>query len=145
MEVMEDLLTQLRSTLEDDSKDTRLIACRIMLHLFTTVGRDLDQDRLHNIYPDLLKRLDDSSDDIRIAAARAFSAYMDCFRDNYDVILYRAHIEAIYSGLLVHLDDPDGSIQQAISGLCVGCRYSDSVARNSTLSRLDIIMGKIKL
>ena len=113
---MEDLLTQLRSTLEDDSKDTRLISCRVLLHLFTVVGRLLDQDRLHNVYPDLLKRLDDSSDDIRVAATQTFSAYIDCFQDNYDAILYRAHIEAIYSGLLIHLDDPDRSIQQAVAG-----------------------------
>ena len=118
---MEELLTQLRSTLEDDSKDTRLISCRVLLHLFSTVGRDLDQDRLHNLYPDLLKRLDDSSDDIRIAMAQTFSAYIECFRDNYDVILYRAHIEAIYNGLLVHLDDPDRPIQQAVAGVYQSC------------------------
>lgn len=115
---MEELLTQLRSTLEDDDRDSRLLSCRILLHMFTTVGRQLDQDRLHNVYPDLLKRLDDSVDDIRIAAAQAFTAYMDCFRDNYDVILYQAHIEAIYSGLLIHLDDSNSSIQQAVYGKC---------------------------
>ena len=35
-----------------------------------------------------------------------------CFPlDRYDRTLYRAHVEAIYKGLLVHLDDPASDIQ----------------------------------
>jgi len=63
--IMEELVTQLRSTLEDDDKTTRLLTCRALRHVFTSVGRDLEQDRLHMMYPDLLKRMDDSSDDVR--------------------------------------------------------------------------------
>jgi len=114
--VVEDLLTQLLSTLEDDVPDTRLLSCRVLRQLFNRAGRDIHQDRLHNIYPSLLKRLDDSSDDVRLAASSTFAEYMRCFRDNYDVILYRAHIDAIYHGLLVHLDDHDVNIQLSVLG-----------------------------
>ena len=89
---MEELLTQLLSCLEDDNKQTRLIACRLMMRIFTSVGQELDQDRLHNIYPEFLKRLDDSSDDIRVAMCKTFVAYFGCFKDNYEVGLYRAHL-----------------------------------------------------
>ena len=60
--------------------------------------------------------MDDSSDDVRIAVAITFQKYFDCFEDDYNVGLYRAHLEAIYKGLLVHLDDPEPRIQEAVLG-----------------------------
>lgn len=109
------------ATMEDDNKSTRLISCRVMTRTFETLGSVLDQDRLHNLYIELLKRLDDSSDEIRVAVTRTFLAYFDCFREDYDAGLYRAHLEAMYKGLLVHLDDPDQSIQESVlSESCIG-------------------------
>ena len=32
-------------------------------------------DTLHQVHPDLLKRLDDSSDEVRIAVAKTLTAY----------------------------------------------------------------------
>ena len=115
-EVQEDLLTQLRSVIEDDNKQTRLIACRVMTKVFNLAGNSLDHDRLHNMYPDLLKRMDDSSDDVRVAVAATFQSYFACFQNDYNVGLYKAHLEAIYRGLLVHLDDPEPRIQEAVLG-----------------------------
>ena len=116
MDVVEDVLLQLQSTLDDDLSDTRLLTCRVLRRLLTLVGRSVDQDRLHNLYPCLLKRLDDSNDDVRRAATETFSAYMQCFGDDYNVAMYRAHIDAIYHGLLVHLDDQDSAIQLSVLG-----------------------------
>ena len=116
VDVTEDMLTELQSTLEDDVSDTRLLSCRLLGQLLSRVGRHVDRDRLHQLYPCLLKRLDDSTDDVRVAASHTFSAYMHCFHDDYDVVMYRAHIDAIYQGLLVHLDDQDSVIQQSILG-----------------------------
>lgn len=59
--------------------------------------------------------MDDSKDEVRIAAAKAFQAYFECFED-FQVSLYRAHLEAIYKGLLVHLDDQQVNIQEAVLG-----------------------------
>ena len=33
------------------------------------------------------------------------------FPSNYDSDLYKAHLEVMYSSLLVHLDDPSENIQ----------------------------------
>lgn len=33
------------------------------------------------------------------------------FPGDYDYALYRAHTEALFKGLLVHLDDPSSDIQ----------------------------------
>ncbi len=114
--MLDDLVTQLRSMLEDDNKQTRLVTCRVLTKIFCEVGQSCDQDFLHNMYPDFLKRLDDSCDDIRVAMCKTFVAYFDCFKDGYEVGLYRAHLEAIYQGLLVHLDDPEKRIQDAVYG-----------------------------
>ncbi|CAH1795277.1 unnamed protein product [Owenia fusiformis] len=113
LEVVEDLLTQLLSLLTDDRKTTRLLATRCVAVVLEIVNTDLEPDRLHQIYPEFLKRLDDSSDDVRICAARMFPPYFACFHD-YQVGLYRAHLEEIYKGLLVHLDDPQKEIQDYV-------------------------------
>lgn len=112
--VIENLLTQMISLLEDDVNTTRLLACRVMTRVFDLMGNTLDQDRLHFMYPELLKRLDDSSDEIRLKMTKTLLAYLDCFQGSYDVQLYRAHLEAIYRGLLLHLDDPQEKIQEAV-------------------------------
>lgn len=62
---MEELLTQLLSLLEDDTLDTRLISCRVLMHMLEIAGSRMDQHRLYNVYPNLLKRLDDSNDNVR--------------------------------------------------------------------------------
>ena len=81
--VVEDLLTQMLSTLEDDNKSTRVASCRVLAQLFSSYGDLLDQDRLHNVYPKLLKRLDDSSDDIRVEVTCTFSAYFAGFKVHF--------------------------------------------------------------
>lgn len=104
------------ASMDDDNKGTRLVACRVMTRTFDLAGTSINQDRLHNMYLELLKRLDDSSDEIRLTVSKTFLAYLDSFEQAYDVQHYRAHLEAIYKGLLVHLDDPDEKIQEAILG-----------------------------
>ncbi|XP_033749456.1 dynein assembly factor 5, axonemal-like [Pecten maximus] len=112
--VVEDLLTQMITAMDDSNKSTRLIACRVMTRLFELSGPSLELDRLHNMYPELLKRLDDSDDEIRITVAKTWLGYLGSFDGRYDAAMYKAHVEAIYKGLLVHLDDPDARIQKAI-------------------------------
>ena len=114
--VLDKFITQMLSLMDDDNKGTRLVACRVMTRTFDLCGSLIDQDRLHNMYLELLKRLDDSNDEIRVTVSKTFLAYLDCFADRYDVNLYRAHLEAMYKGLLVHLDDPEPKIQESILG-----------------------------
>ncbi|XP_052819381.1 dynein axonemal assembly factor 5-like [Mya arenaria] len=115
--VLDNFVTQMLACMDDDNKGTRLVACRVMTRTFDLAGPKINQDRLHNMYVELLKRLDDSSDEIRLMVARTFQAYLHCFEQAYDVQLYRAHLEAMYKGLLVHLDDPDEKIQEAVLGV----------------------------
>ena len=51
-----------------------------------------------------------------------------CFPDRYDDSLYRAHVECIYSGLIVHMDDPSTDIQLAVLGMKGSLPYDYSNA-----------------
>ncbi|CAI9739172.1 dynein axonemal assembly factor 5-like [Octopus vulgaris] len=114
--VSSELLPQILSSMEDDNRSTRLISCRVLTRLLETMAacQQIDYDTLHKIYPHLLKRLDDASDDIRVVVATTFLAYFDAFSDDYDTDFYKAHLEVMYQGLLLHLDDSEKSIQDAI-------------------------------
>eukprot|EP00112_Aurelia_sp_Birch-Aquarium-sp1_P015656 Seg3494.1 transcript_id=Seg3494.1/GoldUCD/mRNA.D3Y31 product="Dynein assembly factor 5 axonemal" protein_id=Seg3494.1/GoldUCD/D3Y31 len=112
-EVFADLLTQIISCLDDDNQTTRAVTCKTILKLLAECKESFDAERLHLIYPELMKRMDDSSEEIRILATRAFSAYFKCFT-NYDTDFYQLHLEAMFKGLLIHLDDPSQFIQDAV-------------------------------
>ncbi len=91
-------------------------------------------DTLHKLYPDLIKRLDDRSDAIRLLSLvlnqhavvltpsmgnrlltlDVWAAYLPGLTlPSYDGRgLYQAHASSIYSGLLVHLDDSNTEVQE---------------------------------
>lgn len=109
------IVNQLRSLLEDENRGTRLTTCHVLSKIFSIFGDSLEKNSdLYNLYPDLLKRLDDGNDDVRTAASETFSSYLSCLRPGYNVLLYGAHLEEIFKGLLIHLDDPNQKIQEAI-------------------------------
>ncbi|KAI8494919.1 HEAT repeat-containing protein 2 [Branchiostoma belcheri] len=115
--IMDDMLTQLVTLLDDDVQSTRLITCRVLNHLLNLCGATFHPDRLNKVYPELLKRLDDNSDEIRVAVAKTFSTFFPCIGDDYDRTLYKAHLEFMFKGLLVHLDDTDERIQENMLGV----------------------------
>ena len=106
------------STLDDENKSTRSYTCKILNVMF--INYKLTIDELHKMYAEMLKRLDDSSEDIRLIMIDTFKSYFKNIRANhiekYDKILYHAYIEAIYQGLIIHLDDPNPSIEESILG-----------------------------
>ena len=48
-------------------------------------------------------------------------SYLKSFNGKYDASNYRPHFEELVKGLLIHLDDPNTEIQEAVQG-----RYSYS-------------------
>lgn len=77
----EALMTQLWAVADDDGSDTRLLTLRVLAHVMDTLGTALDRDNhLYNAYPHLLKRLDDASNDVRLAACQVFNKYFECFK-----------------------------------------------------------------
>ncbi|XP_072337666.1 dynein axonemal assembly factor 5 [Scyliorhinus torazame] len=112
--VYEDLMPKVIAALDEDSKMTRLLACRIVSSILKVCGNHLNPDELNKLYPELLKRLDDGSDEVRIAAAKALSVWFQCAGILNDQSLMKNHLEFLYRGLLVHLDDPESNIQKLL-------------------------------
>ncbi|EDO43349.1 predicted protein [Nematostella vectensis] len=112
--IIKDLLTQLNTCLEDHNETTRLVSCKAMQKLLTSCKDSFDGDLLHSLYPELLKRMDDSNDEIRRVVTSTFLAYFRAFPDGYDCDLYKFHLQAMFKGLLIHLDDPTPTIQEAV-------------------------------
>ena len=108
------------TALDDDNVDTRRAGCAVIDALLQKLGSTrLEHERARKLYPELLKRLDDASDDVRLRACAPISAlfgamnYCANWSDtcNFD----KANYQYLLRGLLVHLDDPSPDIQDAIA------------------------------
>ncbi|KAK9808847.1 hypothetical protein WJX72_004932 [[Myrmecia] bisecta] len=100
----------LQSMEEEYYADTRLMACHAMLHLVTLLGAEMTDEQRRAIYPELLKRLDDSSNTVRIAVCEALAAFVFTLRSGYD----DANTGYLLNGLLIHMDDVDPELQEAV-------------------------------
>lgn len=67
------------------------------------------------LLPELLKRLDDISNEVRLAAASALATWLECVRKDKKAH-YQGDIQFLYRELLLHLDDPEGAVQDAVLG-----------------------------
>lgn len=63
-----------------------------------------------------MKRLDDSSEDVRGEALRALGLWLSSLGGNYDSELCASHLQFLFQQLLLHLDDPDGAVQNQVLG-----------------------------
>uniref|UniRef100_A0A670YBA6 Dynein axonemal assembly factor 5 n=1 Tax=Pseudonaja textilis TaxID=8673 RepID=A0A670YBA6_PSETE len=126
--VRDALMPQIIVTLEEDSKMTRLISCQIIR---TFLDNCRKQPELSKIYPEILKRLDDVSHDVRLAAADALTSWFRCINDPETKALLKTNIKVLYQELLVHLDDPDQNIQLAVLDTLKegGVLYPDLLAK----------------
>ena len=98
--------------LDEDNTTARMIATRALAKLFSVAS--FDPDELHKIVPELIKRLDDRENSIRLSVTTTMLSLIDALPDPYDSGLYRAHCDSLYEGLLIHLDDSEQEIQEAV-------------------------------
>lgn len=108
---LDSMLKMMLSCLDDDNKSTRLYVCRIFFMILKYYGKRLEKDQLHKLYLEFIKRLDDQSEEIRFEILKVFFVYFDCLNQNYDKILYQAHLKNIYENLLLYLDDSNFDFQ----------------------------------
>nr|XP_058894508.1 dynein axonemal assembly factor 5 isoform X2 [Kogia breviceps] len=113
-EVQEMLMPQILTTLEEDSQMTRLISCRIINVFLKTSDGVIDPDKLIKIYPELLKRLDDVSNEVRLAATSTLVTWLERVSNEAGKCYYQSNIQHLYRELLVYLDDPESAIQDAV-------------------------------
>merc|ERR1719478_982697 len=101
-----------------------MIACLVLACLLVDLQAVISADQLREVYPELLKRLDDSNDKIRAAVCEALSTFFKCLPPKWSRSLY----EYILRTLFVHLDDPNPEIQQGIYGVLQDAVHQDHAA-----------------
>jgi dynein assembly factor 5 len=114
-----EILPTLKMVLDDSwSPDNRLIATLVLGGLLSAIARgdamgDLDGEVLRDVYPELLKRLDDSNDAIRQAICHVLQTFFEILGSvpKWGDSLY----QYILKQLFIHLDDPSTEMQAAMS------------------------------
>ncbi|KAJ0001391.1 hypothetical protein NQD34_006411 [Periophthalmus magnuspinnatus] len=112
--VEEKLSPQVLSALEEDSQMARLLACRSVSSILRLIGPSLHPEALNKIYPELLKRLDDSSEEVRAVALEALGLWLCGLSKDYSPELCTPHLQLLFQQLLLHLDDPDSAVQDHV-------------------------------
>uniref|UniRef100_A0A7N6FGB3 TOG domain-containing protein n=1 Tax=Anabas testudineus TaxID=64144 RepID=A0A7N6FGB3_ANATE len=107
-------IPQVLSSLEEDSQTGRLLACRSLSTILRLIGTSLHPDELNKIYPELLKRLDDSSEQVRGVALQALGLWLSSLTKDYNPELCAPHLQLLFQQLLLHLDDPDTLVQDQV-------------------------------
>lgn len=108
------LLPILKTNLDDYDASTRQLVCLSLCMIFKALPNALGEDALRELYPALLKRLDDSSDDVRRAVCDTMCAF---FLTSQPRNFRGTILEYSVEQLLVHLDDHDAVIQQAVAAV----------------------------
>ena len=115
----EQLLHMLFQSLEEEYfVETRLTACSAFYHVISSLTEPLTPDQGRLVYPEFLKRLDDSSNQVRASICTALAAFchscQSCLDDTNTCYLI--------TGMLIHMDDTDQVIQEAV------CRVMEVLA-----------------
>merc|ERR1712188_233496 len=101
-----------------------MVATLVLTCVLKEIQAEITSEELREVYPELLKRLDDSNDKIRIAVCDALTAFFKCLPPGWSRSLY----EYVLRTLFVHLDDPNPEIQQAIYGVLEAAVHQDYAA-----------------
>lgn len=104
----------LKNCLDDDwVHDIRFAGVVFVKHLISYLHEHLGHDDWKNMYTELLKRLDDAQDGIRIETCKCFEVFFDVLPDPWNSTFY----EYTVKNILIHLDDQNEAIQKAITSV----------------------------
>lgn len=105
-----EICKKMSSCLDDDwGNDLRFAAVVFLRKLLVFLTSTADNEDLKTIYPELLKRLDDAQDGIRVETCKALEVMFDMMVDPWSSSLYEYTVKAIF----IHLDDPNEEVQKA--------------------------------
>lgn len=125
------LLLVVTACLEEDySTDTRRVSCCVIEHIVRKVGSVLDDVQITVVSKSLQKRLDDSSDAVRLGILPAISNFLSVASSSARNI----DIKGFLSNLILHMDDPNEQIQEAVY----------AVIENYTLQRPELVLEVVK-
>ena len=108
------LFDTLKNCIDDDwANDIRYASVILVKTLINYLHEQFEHDEWVLIYPELLKRLDDAQDGIRIETCKVFEIFFEKLPDPWSSSLYEYTINNIF----VHLDDQNTAIQEAVSAV----------------------------
>ncbi|KAL0105465.1 hypothetical protein PUN28_016852 [Cardiocondyla obscurior] len=114
LSIFDEIAPVLVSLIDDKAKKTRLYSMRAIC-LLVTIGQKLsclNDEHIYRTYPVILKRLDDGCDDVRYAAVEALVDVWSAVPQDYDTVAGRSHVDALYTTMIIHLDDPETRFQK---------------------------------
>lgn len=130
------LVPALVAQLDDHDESGRLLACLCVGAVLVRLKGAFGDQAVREMYPALLKRLDDSSDKVRLAICPVLevffaSAAPECFRGT--------PLDYMVDIFLVHLDDPDTAVQESVlkvlrSAMALDAGLVQKKAENSRIS-----------
>jgi len=115
-ETASQLLPLMKSNLTDDESSTRQLTCLSTSMIFDCIPNALDEKAVMELYPSLLKCLDDSNKNVRFAGCEAFTTFFTSApASHFGGGIY----SNIVQELLIHMDDPDSRMQEAVLNLLI--------------------------
>lgn len=86
---------------DDWDNDMRFAAVVLVKHILAYIQANFGHEDYTAVYPELLKRLDDAQDGIRIETCRVLEVFFDGLDDPWSTSLYEYTVKNIF----VHVDD----------------------------------------
>lgn len=106
------MFTPLKSCLDDDwMNELRFASVILTRKMMERIRDDMDHECFKEVYEQLLKRLDDAQDGIRIETAKCFELFFELLPEGWSNSLYDYTIK----GVFIHLDDTNEEVRNAIS------------------------------
>jgi hypothetical protein len=97
--------------LEDDWENELRWASMVLLkYLFPFLKNVFDREDYIEVYPEMIKRLDDAQDGIRIETCKVFEIFFDQLPDPWSSSLYDYCVKTIF----IHLDDQNEQVQKGV-------------------------------
>ena len=140
-------ITLIGNCMDDDDINSRVNTLKLCIKFFSSrIFHTISQFKY--IYPEILKRLDDSIDSVRILSCESLVSLIDCmeyfhsnFKESGDGVyiesaLDNVHFETIIKTVTVHMDDMNVEVQEA------ACRVLEKM---STVQFFDVSLVKVHL
>ena len=108
------MLPTLKGCLDDQEADTRRFACDClagMCQLVARAGLELDAFAVTDTYHDVVKRLDDADDGVRVAGCGALAALLAAAPP---MAIKGTVAGYVADACFIHLDDPAAQVQEAV-------------------------------
>ncbi|KAK5640753.1 hypothetical protein RI129_009300 [Pyrocoelia pectoralis] len=131
---LDKLTPLLLSLTEDSSSRSRHLAIQALrlIKVIATKRKSWTTDILLTIYPEILKRLDDPNDSVRMTAVNALPVIFNDSPSEFKNRNYNGHHEHIIDTLITHFDDDQDYELQADLAECL--KVMASIASKSTLT-----------